>query len=189
MKRVLVVLSGVAVLSVLLLAVCAAAEEKAKAEAEAQPAVCSCAYCGVARATEGAAGHEEALTPMLKAHGMSPAMGMRCGMMMRMHVDPEDPAALLALSGALELTDDQVKQLEAIAKKARAEATAVLTAGQKAKLEPLAGTSMTMMEMHGQVGAMARPETGERPATAVPGGPATTLFKPGERPEGVGETK
>jgi hypothetical protein len=189
MKRVLVVLSGVAVLSVLLLAACAVAEEKAKAEAEAQPAACSCAYCRVARATEAVGAREEALTPMLKAHGMSPAIGMRCGMMMRMHVNPEDPAALLALSGALELTDDQAKQLEAIAEKARTQAAAVLTAGQKAKLESLAGTPDTMMGMHGRVGPMARPEMGEGPAAAAPGEPRAILAKPGERPEGVGETK
>lgn len=110
-------------------------------------------------------------------------------MMMRMHVNPEDPAALLALSGALELTDDQAKQLEAIAEKARTQAAAVLTAGQKAKLESLAGTPDTMMGMHGRVGPMARPEMGEGPAAAAPGEPRAILAKPGERPEGVGETK
>ncbi len=69
--------------------------------------------------------------------GASGGMMMRCPMMMAAGVRSNDAAALLALKGYLELTEKQVKTLQAVAEKAREEAKAVLTETQTEKLQKL----------------------------------------------------
>lgn len=79
--------------------------------------------------------------------GMSDGMILRTGMMMNTAVSTDDPAAILALRNLLQLGDDQVKELQAIAARARQEAAAVLTEEQKAALGPAAEGPATMLEM------------------------------------------
>ena len=113
------------------------AEEKAVAFAG-----CPCPWCTMAHASKAADKDEAA-----KATGMSPAMMMCCRMMMRAAIDPQDPAALLALKDDLGLTDEQTDKLQAIVQETRQQAAAVLTPAQKEKLKGLADAPGTMMDM------------------------------------------
>ena len=79
---------------------------------------------------------------------ISEPMKMCCGMMMKMEVTSQDPAALLALKDQLKLTEEQVKQLEAIVTQSRLQAGQLLTDQQKTQLEPLEKLPTTMVEMH-----------------------------------------
>jgi hypothetical protein len=62
--------------------------------------------------------------------GMSDAMITRCQIIGTAEVSPYDPAAVLALRGELKLTDEQVKELEAIAATTQEQVRTKLTAEQ-----------------------------------------------------------
>ena len=109
--------------------------------------VCNCPWCRIARSTESA--DEDEMAQRMEMSG--PAM-LRCQIMMRLEVTPDDPAAILALKDELGLTDEQVGQLDTILAEAREKANAVLTPEQQEKLEGLDDTPSTMMEMHGRYG-------------------------------------
>lgn len=87
----------------------------------------------------------------MEAMKMSEPMKLRCRMMMSMEVIPHDPAALLALKDHLKLTDEQTSRLQAIVAQSRQQAEQVLTAEQKAQLQPLEKLPKTMTEMHHQM--------------------------------------
>jgi hypothetical protein len=108
------------------------------------------------------AGHERAAKM-----GMSEGMIMRHKMMNTAAIAKDDPASVLALKGDLALTPEQVKKIESIAAKAREETEALLTAEQKKKLEPLAGTPETMMGMQEEM----RSKMGGGGMMSGPGGP------------------
>lgn len=97
--------------------------------------------------TQGAPGESRTPEAMMKAMGMSPAMMMRCRMMMGMTIDASEPVALLSLKDDLGLAAEQITRLEAIAEKARRDAGAVLTDEQKAKIGTFAATPRSMREM------------------------------------------
>ncbi|CAN5748986.1 hypothetical protein BH09VER1_BH09VER1_11830 [soil metagenome] len=84
---------------------------------------------------------------MMKKMGMSDAMITRCQMMGTAQVSAYDPAAVLALRNDLKLTDDQVKQLEAISAATQEQVKAKLTEEQLAALKPIAATPASMMQM------------------------------------------
>jgi hypothetical protein len=84
---------------------------------------------------------------MMKKMGMSDAMITRCQIMGNAQVSAYDPAAVLALRGELKLTDDQVKDLEAIAATTQEQVKSKLTAEQLASLEPIATTPSSMVQM------------------------------------------
>lgn len=84
---------------------------------------------------------------MMKKMGMSDAMITRCQMMGTVQVSAYDPAGILALRDELKLTDDQVKELEAIATTTQEQVKTKLTAEQLAALEPIAATPSSMMQM------------------------------------------
>ena len=84
---------------------------------------------------------------MMKKMGMSDAMITRCHIMGTARVSAYDPAAVLALRDELKLTDDQVKELEAIATTTQEQVKTKLTAEQLTALEPIAATPSSMMQM------------------------------------------
>ena len=84
---------------------------------------------------------------MMKKMGMSDAMIARCQIMGTAQVSAYDPVAVLALRDELKLTDDQVKELEAIATSTQEQVKAKLTAEQLSALEPIAATPSSMMQM------------------------------------------
>jgi hypothetical protein len=84
---------------------------------------------------------------MMKKMGMSDAMIARCQIMGAAQVSAYDPAAVLALRDELKLTDDQVKDLEAIAATTQKQVKSKLTAEQLASVEPIAATPSSMVQM------------------------------------------
>ncbi|MGB7839770.1 MAG: hypothetical protein WBL40_16845 [Terrimicrobiaceae bacterium] len=84
---------------------------------------------------------------MMKKMGMSDAMITRCHIMGTARVSAYDPAAVLTLRDQLKLTDDQVKELEAIATTTQEQVKTKLTAEQLTALEPIAATPSSMMQM------------------------------------------
>jgi hypothetical protein len=84
---------------------------------------------------------------MMKKMGMSDAMMARCHIMGTAQISAYDPAAVLALRGELKLTDDQVKDLQAIAATTQDQVKSKLTAEQLASLQPIAATPSSMMQM------------------------------------------
>lgn len=84
---------------------------------------------------------------MMKKMGMSDAMMTRCQILGNAQISAYDPAAVLALRAELKLTDDQVKELEAIAATTQDQVKSKLTAEQLASLEPIAATPGSMMQM------------------------------------------
>jgi len=99
---------------------------------------------------------------MMKNMGMSDAMMKRCRLMMSTPINPYDPAALLAVKGDLNLTDDQVAKLKSIMDKAREDAKNLLTDDQNKKLEEVAKRPDTMMEMCQQMMPMMQKMMGEK---------------------------
>jgi hypothetical protein len=93
---------------------------------------------------------------MMKKMGMSDAMITRCQIMGTAQVSAYDPAAVLALRDEVKLTDDQVKELEAIATATQEQVKTKLTAEQLATLEPIAATPSSMAQicqsMHSMTG-------------------------------------
>ena len=84
---------------------------------------------------------------MMKKMGMSDAMIARCQIMGTAQVSAYDPVAVLALRDELKLTDDQAKELEAIATSTQEQVKTKLTPEQLSALEPIAATPSSMMEM------------------------------------------
>jgi hypothetical protein len=84
---------------------------------------------------------------MMKKMGMSDAVMTRCQIMGTAQINAYDPAAVLALRSELKLTDDQVKDLEAIAATTQDQVKSKLTAEQLASLQPIAATPSSMMQM------------------------------------------
>jgi hypothetical protein len=84
---------------------------------------------------------------MMKKIGMSDAMMTRCQIMANAQISAYDPAAVLALRGELKLTDDQVKDLEAIGATTQDQVKSKLTAEQLASLEPIAATPSSIVQM------------------------------------------
>jgi hypothetical protein len=84
---------------------------------------------------------------MMKKMGMSDAMITRCQIMGNAQISAYDPPAVLALRSELKLTDDQVKDLEAIVATAQEQVKTKLTAEQLASLQPIAATPSSMMQM------------------------------------------
>jgi hypothetical protein len=84
---------------------------------------------------------------MMKKMGMSDAMITRCQIMGTAQISAYDPAAVLALRSELKLTDDQVKELEAIVATAQEQVKAKLTPEQLASLQPIDATPSSMMQM------------------------------------------
>jgi hypothetical protein len=72
---------------------------------------------------------------MMKKMGMSDAMITRCQIMGTAQISAYDPTAVLALRSELKLTDDQVKELEAIVATAQEQAKTKLTPEQIASKE------------------------------------------------------
>ncbi len=79
---------------------------------------------------------------------MPQAMKIKAQMMMKMEVEPTDPAALLAVGDQLELSDGQTEKLQQILANARAEAEKLLKPDQREKLEGVADLPATHMGMH-----------------------------------------
>ena len=84
---------------------------------------------------------------MMKKMGMSDAMMTRCQILGNAQISAYDPAAVLALRGELKLTDDQVKELEAIVATTQEQVKTKLTAEQLASLQPIVATPSSMMQM------------------------------------------
>jgi hypothetical protein len=84
---------------------------------------------------------------MMKKMGMSDAMITRCQIMGTAQISAYDPAAVLALRSELKLTDDQVKELEAIVATAQEQVKTKLTPKQLASLQPIDATPSSMMQM------------------------------------------
>jgi hypothetical protein len=84
---------------------------------------------------------------MMKKMGMSDAMVTRCQIMGNAQISAYDPPAVLALRSELKLTDDQVKDLEAIVATAQEQVKTKLTAEQLAYLQPIAATPSSMVQM------------------------------------------
>jgi hypothetical protein len=84
---------------------------------------------------------------MMKKMGMSDAMIARCQIICTAQISAYDPAAVLALRSELKLTDDQVKELEAIAATTQEQVKTKLTAEQLTSLQPIAATPSNMVQM------------------------------------------
>ena len=84
---------------------------------------------------------------MMKKMGMSDAMITRCQIMGTAQISAYDPAAVLALRSELKLTDNQVKELEAIVATAQEQVKTKLTPEQLASLQPIDATPSSMMQM------------------------------------------
>jgi hypothetical protein len=67
-------------------------------------------------------------------------MGSQQGMMADMHMDQNDPAAVLAHKDDLSLTKQQVQRLERMLKSGKMHAAPLLSKEQKKKFQELAGT-------------------------------------------------
>ena len=72
--------------------------------------------------------------------GMGGGMGSQQGMMADMHMDQNDPAAVLAHKDDLSLTKQQVQRLERMLKSGKMHAAPLLSKEQKKKFQELAGT-------------------------------------------------
>lgn len=99
----------------------------------------------------GMVGHPGMMTG--QGHGMMEGMNMpegmieRCRMMVQTAISRDDPAVLLGAKKKLDLTDDQVTKLEAVAARAREDARAVLTEPQRTELEKLPAGHESMVAM------------------------------------------
>ncbi|MGD2176020.1 MAG: heavy metal-binding domain-containing protein [Candidatus Brocadiaceae bacterium] len=105
-------------------------------------------------------GAESMAGMMGKMHGMM----MRCRMMMDARTQKTDPVGLLALRDQLELSEEQVSELQQIVETARQEAERVLTEQQKEKLEAMPDQPHSMMQMHRRMQRMMKGHMKEQPA-------------------------
>ena len=87
--------------------------------------------------------------PMMQ--GMSDQMMGQCRMTMGAELSPRDPAVLLGMKEELELTDQQVEQLQTLADETRQKAAAVLNNAQRQEVEQLPQQPQSMMQMHQQM--------------------------------------
>ena len=83
--------------------------------------------------------------------GMSKEMEGRMRMNMQTQVSPSDPAAMLAMQEELELTDQQVQELQSLVERTRQSAADVLTDEQRQQVEAMPQGPQTMMQMHRQM--------------------------------------
>lgn len=100
-------------------------------------------------------------TGMMKQMGMTDGMVMRCRMMSAAQISAYDPASVLAYQTGLNLSDDQVKQIQAIVDKAREQVKAVLTPDQVANLQPMAAGPQSMTQMCQHMQQMRRQRGGQ----------------------------
>lgn len=84
---------------------------------------------------------------MMHGMGMTDPMMRHSAMMMHAPTSPSDPSSMLALKEDLDLSADQVSQLEGIAKQAQEQALGVLTDEQRSSLETLPPAASTMQGM------------------------------------------
>jgi hypothetical protein len=111
---------------------------------------------------------------MMKKMGMSDAMVTRCQIMGNAQISAYDPPAVLALRSELKLTDDQVKDLEAIVATAQEQVKTKLTAEQLASLQPIAATPSSMMQMCQSMHSMTgKKMTGMMMCPMMPGSSST----------------
>src|SRR5690606_1380561 len=83
--------------------------------------------------------------------GMSASMMAQCRMTMDAELSPSDPAVLLGMKGPLELTDEQIEQLQTLAQEARRAAAAVLTEAQRQQVAQLPQQPRSIRQMHRQM--------------------------------------
>lgn len=76
------------------------------------------------------------------------SMMAQCRMMSQTEISPSDPAAILAQRQRLDLSEDQVAELERIARSAREQARDVLRQGQIEELDTLPNKTESMVQMH-----------------------------------------
>lgn len=88
---------------------------------------------------------------MMEGEGMHGRMMGHMRMMMNTEIDPRDPTALLAGRESLELTEDQVEQLQALVEQTRREAAGLLNENQRQQLEQRPQQPRSMRQMHGQM--------------------------------------
>lgn len=79
---------------------------------------------------------------------MNSRMMDRCQSLARTEISPTDPAAILAQAEELELSEQQVADLQRIAQTARDKATVVLNEDQLNTLSEVGEQPMSMMRMH-----------------------------------------
>ncbi|QNN25150.1 hypothetical protein HED60_23675 [Planctomycetales bacterium ZRK34] len=79
---------------------------------------------------------------------MNGSMMVRSRMMSQTEISPSDPAAILAQRERLELSEDQVAELERIARSAREQARNVLKEGQIEEIDTLPNKTDSMVQMH-----------------------------------------
>ena len=114
-------------IAVACVAAVAAADEKSEVEPTSR-----CSMCSMAEGAAEDAGEAGSASEKLKEEDASEDTKASCPMMKKMSTSPE---ALLAMKGELDLSDQQIRKLERIVKKARAQAKAVLKKDQQKKLE------------------------------------------------------
>ena len=85
---------------------------------------------------------------MMDGSMMDSAMMARCRMMSQAEISPSDPAAPLAQRERLNLSEDQVAELERIAQSAREQAKRLLNESQTDELSTLPDKPESMMRMH-----------------------------------------
>lgn len=107
-------------------------------------AVIVAGWTGLARSQEREQPAEGAGMPMME-------MMARCRMTMRAELSPRDPAVLLGMREKLDLTDQQVDQLQTLAQETRRTAAGLLTDAQRQQVEQLPQQPQSMMRMHQQM--------------------------------------
>lgn len=103
----------------------------------------------------------KAMQMRMKQAGVPDETVARAGMLMRARIHPADPQGLLALQQELNLTEDQVAQLDAIIDSAQEQALGVLKPEQWAKVKQLRPRAASMMDMHRTIMPMMRNAMGE----------------------------
>lgn len=92
---------------------------------------------------------EQSANESLSQQGaMNGSMMARCRMMSQAEISPSDPAAILGQRERLNLSEDQVAELERIARSAREQARKVLKQGQIEELDTLPNKTESMVQMH-----------------------------------------
>ena len=116
-------------------------------------AVAIAGWAGLVYAQHGHGGAEgkSMMGDMQGMHGMSDQMMARCRMTMGAQLSPRDPAMLLGVKDQLDLTAQQVQQLQALAQQTRQKAAALLTDAQRQEVAKLPEQPQSMMQMHQQM--------------------------------------
>jgi hypothetical protein len=131
---------------------CGSAQTMSKEQTQFNGPACKCPWCTMAQAPKSGDAQpctkkKSACSPMMQKMDMPPCMKIRCQMMMTTQIQPDDPVALLAIKDELQLSAEQSAKIEAIVAKTRKEVQAILTDQQKQKVQSLADTPGTMMQM------------------------------------------